>query len=221
MAHARKTRFLGLLLGVAAVLPCRAIYRTFTDCKELSSFLKAVPNTCALFVDGGGGNKKRMLRQLQSDYVDMNVRFAVVDVRAPSMRRCAEDLYILQYPSFGIFKGHDLMKIVRGNPSEDDLRQQVDKQLVRDPQNWSRYNNKAFYMCNWAQRQQQFEKKLPHQCKQEVLPYMSGWRDEPSEQFSGYLPEQMSGATSAGSGGLPQSTSDSGKCGCASCGYGG
>jgi len=220
MAHARTIRFMGLLLGVSAMLSCRGIYRTFTDCKELRSFLKAVPNTCALFVDGGGGNKKRMLRRLESDYTDMNVRFAIVDVRASGMRRCAEDLYVLQYPAFGIFKGSDLVKIVRGNPSDDDVRQQVTKQLSRDPQNWALLNNRAFHMCNWAQRQKQADGALTNQCKQEVLPYMGDWKDvrgilpdEQAEQVRDFIPEQLSGVTNTGSGVIPQSSSNSGQYG--------
>ena len=161
MVHTNRTHLISLLLGIGVALPCYGDYRTFNDCKELNAFLKAVPNTCVLFIDGVTGNKKRMLRQLVSDYYDINVRFAVADASVPGMRRCAEALYIFQYPSFALFKGNDLTKIVRGNPTEDDLRYQLNKQLVRDPENWALYNNQAFHMCNWAERQQQLERALP------------------------------------------------------------
>ena len=163
MRQAKTRMALTLFLFAGTAFPIRA-YVTFNRCDRLKQFLKAVPNSMVLFYNGYTGNKKRMLQRMKESYYDVNIRFAVVDASNNQMRACADELSIFEYPSFAIFKRGELAKIVRGNPADDDLKYQVNKQLARDPENWSTLNCNNFHGCNAAYRDAQLMQMLPQQC---------------------------------------------------------
>jgi len=160
-------RFLLFLLTLNLFGVCHA-YKVINRCDELTTFLKAVPNSCVLFYDAYTGTKKNMLRRIEADYRGLNIRSVLVDVSDPAMRACADKMNVVQYPSFALFKKCDLVKIVRGNPVADDLHREINKQLVRDPENWALINSADFFECNWAHRNKQVENALPERCSKTI-----------------------------------------------------
>jgi len=165
-------RLLPVLLAINSFGVCHA-YKVINRCDELTTFLKAVPNSFVLFYDAYTGNKKKLLRRIEDDYRDLNIRSVLVDVSNPTMRACADNMNVMQYPSFALFKKCDLVKIVRGNPIADDLHREINKQLVRDPENWALFNSADFFACNWAHRNKQVEHALPERCRK-IAPGQEG-----------------------------------------------
>ena len=192
-------------------------YKTVSNGKELLEYLLAVPNSMVLFYDSFTGDKKAMMSRLEQNYVDVNIRFVLANVGGSEhadLRALAQELGIQQFPSFGIFKGEQLAKVVRGNPRESDLQEQINKQLVRDPENWALFSDESYFLCNWREKQSKLSKMMPNRCEQPKGTFREGptaaqallgtiteYGKTFTDQFGEMLPGQLGGSAGVPGGG--------------------
>jgi len=168
-----KNLFAGLLLATVT-LPCLG-YRRIHSIDELKRSLDKSPNAFVLFYDTFSYRKKPTVTRLESKFNDMNIDFFVAETSSRDnavLRRYVQGLGIEDFPAFAIFKKGELVKTVFGDPSDGDLKQEINQQLILDPQNWTLYNNAAYHLCHWQHRNETMQKVLPQKCHEQAVPSM-------------------------------------------------